>query len=187
MGAVSPATRHRPPRPRALRRRRLVNRLNLTTALGLAIARLGRAEVREGPDGLLLAEGYRLPLPIAGAFTIGNVVTTPTTFAGLEEATPGVLAHESRHAWQYYRLGLAFFPVYAAAASWSWARYGDPAVGNAFERHAGLVTGGYLPSALVTPRASGPLASLRIRRGRPPRGAGPSGSPDAATAADGDA
>jgi hypothetical protein len=151
MASVSPATRYRPITEGAYRRRARVNRLNLTTPLGLAVARLGLATVAPGPDGLLLAEGYRPRLPKAGAFTIGNVVTTAHTFAELEAASPGVLGHESEHAWQYARLGLGFFPLYAAAASGSWLRYGDPAVGNVFEQRAGLVSGSYLASGLHTP------------------------------------
>ena len=153
-----PATRRRPerpPRPEApaqLRRRALVNALNLTTPLGLAVARLGGARVRRGPGGLWLAEGYRPRFPVAGAFTIGNVVTTSRTFAALTASAPDLLEHEGRHAWQYARLGLGFFPLYAAAAGWSWVRYGDPAVGNVFERRAGLVSGCYVADASFVPQ-----------------------------------
>lgn len=48
---MSPATRYRPRTEDAFRRRALVNTLNLTTPLGLAVARLGRARRREAdPD-----------------------------------------------------------------------------------------------------------------------------------------
>jgi len=41
--------------------RRVANILNLSTVLGLVVAALGRARVRRGPHGLLLAEdGLRL-------------------------------------------------------------------------------------------------------------------------------
>ncbi|SMO66497.1 hypothetical protein SAMN06266982_11125 [Propioniciclava tarda] len=156
MDAVSPATRHRPTSPDAVRRRALVNRLNLTTGFGLLVARLGRARRRPGPEGLILAEGYRLKFPIAGAFTVGNVVLTARTFDELEASSPGVLGHESRHAWQYYRLGLAFFPLYGAAAAWSWLRFRDPAIGNVFEKQAGLVSGSYVESALHRPQRRRP-------------------------------
>ena len=158
---MSPATRYRPIADGAYRRRALLNALNLTTGLGLAVARLGGATITRGPDGLLLGEGYRLALPRAGAFTIGNVVTTPHTFGELEAASPGVLGHESAHAWQYARLALGFFPLYAAAASASWLHYGDPAVGNVFERRAGLVSGSYLASGLHTPPRRPVLDALR--------------------------
>lgn len=148
---MSPATRYRPRADAAWSRRALVNTLNLTTPLGLAVAKLGGARVRRGPRGLWLGEGYRLRLPVAGAFTVGNVVTTPRTFDDLTALAPDVLGHEDRHAWQYYRLGLLFFPAYGAASSWSWVRYGNPAIGNHFERQAGLVSGCYVASGHSQP------------------------------------
>lgn len=162
---MSPATRYRPISQDALRRRALVNTLNLTTPLGLAIARLGRARLRRGPDGLWLGEGYRLRLPVAGAFTVGNVVTTKHTFDELEAWEPHVLGHESRHASQYERLGLLFLPAYAGASVWSWLRYGDPAVGNVFEQGAGLITGNYLVSGFMPQRRSLADALRSFRRG----------------------
>ena len=86
------------------------NVLNLTTPLGLVIARIGRARIRRGPRGLLLAEGYRLPFPIAGAFTVGSVITTGTTFTERLRWLPRLLEHEERHSWQYLCcLGLPFY------------------------------------------------------------------------------
>jgi hypothetical protein len=127
----------------AHRLRRAVNWLNLTTPAGLAVAKLGRAEFREGPDGLILAEGYRWPFPTGGAFTIGNVVTTRGTFDDLARRFPHVLRHEAVHASQYAALGLFFWPLYAATVGWSLARTGDRAARSAFERQAGLADGGY--------------------------------------------
>lgn len=127
-----------------LRLRAAVNVLNLSTPLGLAVARLGGASVRRGTRGLFLAEGYRLPFPVAGAFTIGNVVTTASTLDALLRRHPQVLVHEDRHAWQWCVAGPLFLPLYVAGAAWSWWRTGDVALRNVFERHAGLVSGGYL-------------------------------------------
>lgn len=127
-----------------LRVRAAVNVLNLSTPLGLAVARLGGAAIRPWTRGLFLAEGYRLRFPVAGAFTIGNVVTTASTIEALRRRHPDVLAHEDRHAWQWCVTGPLFLPLYVAGAAWSWLRAGDPAVRNVFERHAGLVSGGYL-------------------------------------------
>ncbi len=122
------------------------NAANLSTVLGLAVAAAGRARLSRGPEALVVAEEYRLPLPKAGAFTVGNVVLVPRgTLAGLEARQPGTLAHEARHSWQYFWcLGLPFLPLYAVASGWSWLRRGDPASGNWFERDAGLARGGYL-------------------------------------------
>jgi hypothetical protein len=56
------------------------NMINLTTPGGLAVAVIGGAKIRRGPRGLFLCEGYRLKFPVAGAFTIGNVITTGSTW-----------------------------------------------------------------------------------------------------------
>lgn len=124
--------------------RRVGNLLNLSSLLGFAIARLGRAGLAQGPEGLTLAEGYRPRFPVAGAFTVGNVVITASSVARLSDHHPDVLRHGSAHAWQYFWCGgLPFLPLYALAAGWSWLRTGDPASRNLFERGAGLHRGGY--------------------------------------------
>lgn len=122
------------------------NAINLSTLLGLALAAAGRARFRRGPEALLVAEQYRLPLPKAGAFTVGNVVLVPGgALAEVEARCPGTTAHEAAHAWQYFVcLGLPFLPLYAVAAGWSWLRTGDAASANVFERLAGLARGGYV-------------------------------------------
>ena len=123
--------------------RRVLNAVNGSTLLGLGLALAGRAEVRPGPRGLLLATGYRLALPRRPAFTVGDVVLTPYD-RGWVDARPRLLAHEERHTWQYAAcLGLPMLPLYAVAAAWSWLRTGDPGRANAFERLAGLADGGY--------------------------------------------
>ena len=121
------------------------NLVNLSTPLGLLVAAAGRSSLRWGPELLLVAEGYRLPLPRAGAFTVGNVVLVPRALlAGVEATQPGTVDHEARHSSQYaWFLGLPFLPCYAAASGWSWLRTGDPWSRNWFERDAGLARGGY--------------------------------------------
>jgi hypothetical protein len=144
----------------AHRLRRLGNLVNLSTPLGLAMARVGRADVRPGPRGLLLAEGYRLPFPVALAFTVGNVLVTSGRWDDLERTRPGLLAHEEAHTWQWFWCaGLPFLPAYGACLLWSVLRTGDRAAANAFERRAGLRLGGY---AEVEPR---PLLGA-LRKGR---------------------
>ena len=136
--------------------RATLNVLNLSTPLGLLVSLAGRARLRRGPRGLVLASDFcltRLP----PAFTVGNVVISPRPAAYLDER-PRLLAHEERHTWQYLAcLGLPFLPLYAVASGWSWVRGGDPAVHNVFERLAGLADGGY------------PLLSARERRRRRPQ------------------
>ena len=124
--------------------RRVVNLVNGSSIAGLAIARLGSATVSSGPEGLWLAEGYRLPFPVAGAFTVGNVVITPTSFDQLRTWSPHVLEHEARHAWQYVCCGVLFLPLYLVAMGWSMVRTGDRAARNVFERWARLADGGYV-------------------------------------------
>lgn len=144
--------------PGRVRVRRLANAANLSTALGLAVARLGGAPVvgTDDPHGLLVAAGYRRRLPRAAAFTVGDVVITRLSAEALA-ARPGLLAHESRHAGQWACwLGLPFLPAYLAASGWSLLRTGDPASRNAFERRAGLAAGGYRERPVRRPGGGGP-------------------------------
>lgn len=124
--------------------RNVANVVNLSTPLGLALAAVSRARLRR-VDGLLVAEGARLPWITASAMTVGSVVLVPRrTLADVTRRIPGLLDHESEHAWQYaYCLGLPFIPVYVAAMGWSWLRTGDRASANHFEVQAGLTGGGY--------------------------------------------
>ncbi len=128
----------------AARVRRLANLINLSTASGLVVARLGQAQVRSGPDGFILAERYRLPFPIAAAFTVGDVLITSSCWDDLAQASPRLMRHEQRHSWQYVVCGgLPFLPLYALAMAWSWLRCRDRFSHNVFERLAGLTDGGY--------------------------------------------
>lgn len=129
---------------RAQRIRFIGNWVNLSTPFGLLVTRLGSASVRRGPRGLYLADGYRYGFPIAAAFTIGNVVITRHSWQGLLTARPRLLLHEERHSTQYlFCCGLGFFPLYGLAMLWSYVRTRTLALGNAFERDAGLAEGGY--------------------------------------------
>ena len=132
--------------------RLVLNLVNLSTPVGALLALLGGARLRRGPRGLLLASGYRLPVPSAPAFTVGDVVISSRA-SGYVEERPGLLAHEERHSWQYVAcLGVPMVPLYLLAYAWSYVRGGDRGVHNVFERHAGLAEGGY------------PLVSARERR-----------------------
>jgi hypothetical protein len=127
----------------ALRVRQVVNLVNLSTPLGVLLAVAGRTRLERGPDGLLLARGFRLRLGTAPAFTVGNVVLVRIDDEALARR-PRLLVHEARHATQYaWCVGPVLLPLYAVAAAWSWLRCRDFASYNAFERHAGLADGGY--------------------------------------------
>lgn len=161
MSSVTTASDRLLPRHRL---RRLGNLLNLSTPLGLAIARAGRAEVRPGPRGLLLADGYRLPFPVALAFTVGNVLVTRGRWPELQGRSPDLLTHEEAHSWQWFLCaGLPFLPAYGVCLAWSLLQTGDLGAANFFERRAGLERGGYRS---LPPRPLGPavLARLRGRR-----------------------
>lgn len=121
----------------------VVNFLNLSTLAGLLVMLIGRAEFSLGPRGLFYATGYKLGFPIAGAFTIGNVLLTKHERAYFDNR-PDLVKHEERHSWQYFWLiGLPMLPLYGIGACWSYLRTGDPASRNPFERLAGLADGGY--------------------------------------------
>ena len=143
------------------------NTVNLTTPLGLGVALAGRARIRRGPRGLLIAEGYRLRFPVAGAFTVGSVITTSRTVDELLARHPRLLEHEEQHAWQYlYCLGLPFLPAYGACLVWSVLRTGDRAARNFFERQADLAAGGYrdVPVRPVADNVRMMIGALRTRR-----------------------
>ncbi|POM22387.1 hypothetical protein BTM25_53370 [Actinomadura rubteroloni] len=141
---------------RPLRIRRIVNAVNLSTPLGLLLAAAGsrgspaRGRCR-GPDGLILAGGYRWPLPAAPVFTVGNVVTARRAAADLLDR-PALLRHEGRHATQYaFLLGPLMIPLYLVCAGVSLVLCGDHASANPFERQAGLADGGYTPHRVRWP------------------------------------
>lgn len=127
--------------------RNVGNVFNLSTPLGLLLALAGRGRLRMR-HGLIVADRAALPLVTASALTVGSVVLVP--HRTLEEASaqiPGLLQHESEHAWQYaYCLGLPFLPLYLLATAWSWLRARDRASANFFEVQAGLALGGYAPA-----------------------------------------
>lgn len=127
-----------------LRARQVINVFNLSTPLGLLAALIGRARVERAADGLLVAKGYRFPIPPAPAFTVGNVVLLRLTDEQLARR-PLLLAHEARHSTQYaWCIGPVLLPLYFLAAGWSWLRCRDFAWHNVFERLAGLADGGYV-------------------------------------------
>jgi len=148
--------------------RSLGNWTNLTTPLGLLVASLGRASIRRDARGLFLAEHYRFRFPVAGAFTVGNVLITGGDWDDLLGRFPRLLEHEEAHTWQYlYCLGLPYYLAYSGCLAWSLLRTGDRASRNFFERRAGLQHGGY-DEQPVRPlvAAARSLLSPRLRPGQ---------------------
>ena len=129
------------------RLRQLVNVITLATPVGLLLAAIGRATLRRGPHGTIVAVGYAwsFPAPHASAVTIGDVILLRLDDEGLARR-PGLLRHEARHSVQWACLiGIVGFPLlYGLASLWSWLRCRDMAVRNVFEVRAGLVDGGYV-------------------------------------------
>jgi hypothetical protein len=118
-----------------------VNLLNGSTLAGLAAAKAGGARLARFPDGLFVGTRYRLPVPSAPAFTLGNVIITRRDV--LELGTP-LLRHEARHSTQYaWCGGVLMLPLYFTAAGVSWLASGDFGAWNVFERGAGLADGNY--------------------------------------------
>jgi len=127
----------------AYRARLAANLLNGSTLAGLLVARAGRARLTRAADGLVVAVGYRLPVPPAPAFCLGNVIVTRLDAEAAGRAG-ALLAHEARHATQFACCGgVVMLPLYFLAAGVSWLLTGDFGSRNVFERRAGLAAGGY--------------------------------------------
>jgi hypothetical protein len=151
----------------AYRVRLAANLVNGSTLAGLLVAAAGRARLARAGDGLLVGTRYRLPVPVAPAFTVGNVILARSDRAAL---TPmqALLAHEARHATQYaWCGGVAMLPLYFLAAGVSWGLTGDFGARNVFERQAGLADGGYTdkPLRAVLRRATPRLVAEAIEAG----------------------
>lgn len=148
--------------PTRVKVRHQVNWLNLSTLLGLGVAKAGGAAVRRGPMKLYLAEHYRWRFPAGGAFTVGDVVITRHDIDALVARRPHLLEHEEAHSRQWMAcLGLPFLPLYVASMGWSWLRTGDRAARSFFERSADLAKGGYQD---VPPRPLAPVIAAGARR-----------------------
>src|SRR5690348_17066838 len=168
----------------AYRVRLVANLVNGSTLAGLVVAAAGRARLGPGRDGLLIGERYRLPVPPAPAFTLGNVIMTRVERDALlgHEA---LLAHEARHATQFaWCAGLVMLPLYFTAAGVSWVLTGDFGSRNIFERRAGLADGGYTDRPLrpalarwVATARAGRRSQARGHEVPPAQGAAPPASP----------
>ena len=125
--------------------RTVLNWINLSTLLGLAVAKLGGATITRRGRGTYLATGYRYGFPVASAFTIGSVIDTKHDLAYLHER-PLLLKHEDRHCTQYaIFIGVVMLPLYLLCVGISYALAGDHSSYNPFERFANLSDGGYPP------------------------------------------
>src|SRR5262245_57632561 len=118
--------------------------VNGSTLLALLLCAATGVRPRRAGNGVLIAPGYRLSVPPANNFTMGNVIFTRYTVDWLlHPDRADLFGHESKHVTQYAALGPFFFPAYWIACGWSWWRTGEYGARNVFERHAGLEAGGY--------------------------------------------
>jgi hypothetical protein len=124
--------------------RTVLTAVNGTTGAGLLLALAAGAKVRRGRHGVLIAEGYRRKVPPVSCFTVGSVIITRRSADWLlAEERSTLFGHESRHAGQYAVLGPLFWPAYWISCGYSYALTGSYGTRNAFEKHAGLASGGY--------------------------------------------
>ncbi len=127
------------------RLRTVLNWLNLSTPLGLLVARIGGATLTRRGRGTYLATGYRFGFPVASAFTIGSVIASKHDLDYFA-ARPVLLRHEDRHCTQYaFVLGVVMLPFYFLSVGVSYLIAGDHSSYNPFERLAGLADGNYPP------------------------------------------
>ena len=131
--------------------RRALNWINLSTACGFLLAKLSHSDRRPTPDGHYLATSYHWPVPVAGAFTIGDVIFTRSAHStNSDPYSPldaHVWSHELMHSNQYaWCLGLPFIPLYFSACAYSYLMSGDIWSYNIFETRANLDAGGYVKS-----------------------------------------
>jgi hypothetical protein len=126
--------------------RQVVNLVNGSTLAGLGVAALGGAPIASSVDGLFLGTVYRLPVPPAPAFCLGNVIVTRRESI---DSGSRLFRHEARHATQFaWCGGVVMIPLYLTAAGVSWVLTGDFGARNVFERRAGLADGGYADKPL---------------------------------------
>jgi hypothetical protein len=146
--------------------------VNGTTPAGLVLSVVGRTSRVRGPSGVIVAGGYRLPVPKQRAFTVGSVILTrrPAEWL-LHPDRADLLGHEMRHIGQYAALGPLFWPAYWATCGYSYLLSGSYGGRNTFERRAGLRAGGYREAPLRpwAARLAGAVQAASGWIGRPAR------------------
>lgn len=125
--------------------RTVLNWINLSTALGFLIAKIGGATITKRGRGTYLATGYRFNFPVASAFTVGSVIASKNDLEYFTDR-PVLLKHEDRHCTQYaFVFGVVMLPFYFLFVGISYAIGGDHSSYNPFERFANLADGNYPP------------------------------------------
>jgi len=133
-------------------KRQRLNRFNLSTPLGLLIAKIFGGKTIQLENGLYMNYGRKGKYQKAEVITVGDVLLV--TFnkdcphcqqKDLYKLSPKLLRHELKHSEQYAKFGgIIFLALYLFASIKSYIQYKNIWQGNIYEIQAGLEDGGYI-------------------------------------------
>ena len=133
-------------------KRHLINKLNLSTFLGLFLAKIFGGTTIQKENGIYLNYGRTGKYQKATIIAIGDVllVKRDTHCKMCQQGNPydlsdSLLRHELKHSEQYAKFGGIFFILlYSIACLKSYIIYRNMWEGNIFEIQANLQDGGYI-------------------------------------------
>jgi hypothetical protein len=132
-------------------KRRILNKINLSTYLGLLIAKIFGGQTVKLDNGLYMNYGRKGKYQKADVVTVGDVFLVKfdkdcihCQQRNLYILSDNLLRHETKHSEQYAILGLFFIPLYILASIKSYIIYRNFWQGNIFEIRAGLEDGNYI-------------------------------------------
>jgi hypothetical protein len=115
-----------------------LNNINLSTLLGLTIAKFLGGKTIQLDSKLYINYGRSGKYIKYKAITIGDVILAR------KELKTSLINHELKHSIQFAYLGILFFPIYALFSLYSYYKYSNTWQGNIFEINAGLEDGEYI-------------------------------------------
>jgi hypothetical protein len=133
-------------------KRQRLNRLNLSTSLGLLIAKIIGGTTIQKENGIYLNYGRKGKYLKADAMAIGDVVLVKQVkgcklceSGNPHDLSNALLRHELKHSEQCAKFGgVIFLALYLFASIKSYIQYKNFWQGNIFEIQAGLEDGNYL-------------------------------------------
>ena len=133
-------------------KRQRLNRINLSTPLGLLIAKIFGGATIQLNNGIYVNYGRKGKYNNSWAITIGDVILTKTDkncklcqSGKHHDLSNALLRHELVHSEQYAKFGgLIFLALYLFASIKSFIIYRNRWQGNIYEIQAGLQDGGYI-------------------------------------------
>lgn len=133
-------------------KRQRLNRLNLSTFLGLLISKIIGGTTIQLNNGIYVNYGRKGKYNSSWAITIGDVILAKQDRECklCKSGTPHdladrILRHELKHSEQYAKFGgLIFLALYLFATIKSFIIYRNRWQGNIYEIQAGLQDGGYI-------------------------------------------